>query len=202
MKNDLYKILDYYVPNVRCELNYNKDYELLISTVLSAQCTDKMVNRVTAILWSKYDLQSLATADINDIKNIIKPCGSYTKKAFYIINIAGSLLNDFKGIVPNNRVYLESLPGVGRKTCNVVLKQLFNVPCIPVDTHVERVCKRLNLANINDTPKIIEDKLMKLIPKEKWNRVSEQLLLFGRYHCKSINPECNDCLFKKYCNKK
>ncbi len=198
MTNDFYEILDYYVPVVKCELEYNKDYELLIATVLSAQCTDKRVNVVTKDLFSKYDIFSLKDASNKEIEHIIRPCGSYTKKADYIINIAKSLVENYNGVVPNNRKYLESLPGVGRKTANVVLKNLFNEPCIPVDTHVIRVTNRLGIVK-SDNPTAIEKVLMKKIPKEKWNRVSEQILLFGRYHCKSINPNCHDCLFKDRC---
>lgn len=201
MKNEFYDYLDKYVPKVKCELNYNKDYELLIATVLSAQCTDKRVNMVTKVLFDKYNLDDLSKESITNIEDIIKPCGSFHKKSVYLKTIATSLLNDYHGIVPNNRVYLESLQGVGRKTCNVVLKNIYNEPCIPVDTHVIRVSKRLGFANPNDDPLIIEKKLMKLIPKEKWNKVGEQLLLFGRYHCKSVNPLCQDCLFAKDCKK-
>lgn len=201
MKSSYYKYFDYYVPNVKCELEYNKDYELLLATVLSAQCTDKRVNLVTKELFSKYDIFSLAKSNIDDIVMIIKPCGSFTKKSKYLIDIAQKLVKDYNGVVPNNRDYLEKLPGVGRKTCNVVLKNLFGEECIPVDTHVIRVSKRLGFANENDNPDIIEQKLMNLIPKKKWNRVGEQILLFGRYHCRSINPDCNNCLFKKDCKR-
>ena len=199
MKNDFYEKLDYYVPVVKCELDYNKDYELLIATVLSAQCTDKRVNIVTKDLFKKYDIFSLKDATNMEIENIIRPCGSYTKKASYIINIAKSLVDDYKGIVPNNRSYLEALPGVGRKTANVVLKNLFNEPCIPVDTHVIRVTNRLGIVKNEEDPLKIEKFLMRKIPKEKWNRVSEQILLFGRYYCKSINPQCENCLFQNEC---
>ena len=199
MKNEIYNYLDYYIPNVKCELDFTKDYELLIATVLSAQCTDKRVNIVTKKLWTKYDIYSLANASTKDVEKIIKSCGSYTKKADYIIKIAKSLTAKYDGKVPNDRKYLESLPGVGRKTCNVVLKNIYNEPCIPVDTHVSRVTKRLGLAAINDNPEKIEMKLMKKIPKKKWNRVSEQILLFGRYRCKSINPMCEKCLFQSIC---
>lgn len=202
MKNDFYEKLDYYIPVVRCELNYSQDYELLIATVLSAQCTDKRVNEVTKVLFNKYDLNLLAEANISDVEKIIRSCGSYTKKAKYIVNIAKRLIEDYKGVVPNNREYIESLPGAGRKTCNVVLKNLYDVPCIPVDTHVIRVSKRLGLADKNDTPFMIESKLMKKIPENKWNRVGEQILLFGRYHCKSVKPECTNCLFRDVCKEK
>lgn len=202
MKSDFYKILDYYIPNPKCELDYNKDYELLIATVLSAQCTDKRVNLVTKDLFSKYDIFSLSKADKKDIEKIIKPCGSFVKKSEYIIEIAKSLVLNYQGKVPNDRTYLESLKGVGRKTCNVVLKNIYDVPCIPVDTHVNRVAVRLGLANEEDAPNVIEAKLMKEIPKEKWNKVGEQILLFGRYYCKSINPCCDDCKFKDRCKLK
>ena len=199
MKNDFYEKLDYYVPVVKCELDYNKDYELLIATVLSAQCTDKRVNIVTKDLFKKYDIFSLKDATNKEIENIIRPCGSYTKKASYIINIAKSLVENYNGIVPNNRSYLESLRGVGRKTANVVLKNLFNEPCIPVDTHVIRVTNRLGIVKNEEDPLKIEKVLMRKVSKEKWNRVSEQILLFGRYQCKSINPQCENCLFQNEC---
>lgn len=191
--------LDELFPDARCELLYNKDYELLIATVLSAQCTDKRVNMVTRELFSKYDLDSLAEAPLQEIEKIIHSVGSYTKKAYYIKSIAKDLILNYEGVVPNNREYLESLPGVGRKTCNVVLSNLYDVPAIAVDTHVDRVSKRLGLAESNDSVLMVEKKLMAYFPKNKWSRVHHQLVLFGRYKCKSISPECMDCKLKKYC---
>mgnify|MGYP004642848351 FL=1 len=202
MNKEIYDILDYYIPNPKCELDYNSPFELLIATILSAQCTDKRVNIVTKELFKKYDINSLANASKKDIEDIIRSCGSYSKKSEYIITVSKRLLKDYNGIVPNDRKYLESLPGVGRKTTNVVLKNIYNEPTIPVDTHVERVSKRLGFAGINDSVTIIEKKLMKKIPKDKWNRVSEQILLFGRYYCTSKNPKCLDCKFKNYCKYK
>lgn len=202
MNKEIYDILDYYIPNPKCELDYNSPFELLIATILSAQCTDKRVNIVTKELFKKYDINSLASASKKDIEDIIRSCGSYSKKSEYIITVSKRLLKDYNGIVPNDRKYLESLPGVGRKTTNVVLKNIYNEPTIPVDTHVERVSKRLGFAGINDSVTIIEKKLMKKIPKDKWNRVSEQILLFGRYYCTSKNPKCLDCKFKNYCKYK
>lgn len=202
MNKVIYDILDYYIPNPKCELDYNSPFELLIATILSAQCTDKRVNIVTKELFKKYDINSLANANKKDIEDIIRSCGSYSKKSEYIITVSKRLLKDYNGIVPNDRKYLESLPGVGRKTTNVVLKNIYNEPTIPVDTHVERVSKRLGFAGINDSVTIIEKKLMKKIPKDKWNRVSEQILLFGRYYCTSKNPKCLDCKFKNYCKYK
>ena len=198
--NDILDKLDIMFPNPKCELNYNKDYELLIATVLSAQCKDDRVNIVTRVLFKKYDIFSLAKASKSDIEKIIFSLGNYRKKSIYIINIAKSLVNNYNGIVPNNRTYLESLDGVGRKTANVVLSNLFDVPAIAVDTHVFRTSKRLNLANKNDSVLEVEKKLMKKIPKNKWAKTHHQLVLFGRYICKSKNPECDNCLLKEYCN--
>lgn len=196
---EIIKILDKYYKDARCELNYTKDYELLIATVLSAQCTDKRVNMVTKELFSKYDLKGLKIAPLKNIEDIIRPCGSYTKKAVYIKKIATKLLEDYQGKVPNNREYLESLPGVGRKTCNVVLANIYNIPAIAVDTHVSRVSIRLGLARKNDDVRTIEKKLMKKFPQDKWSRLHHQLVLFGRYNCTARNPKCNECLFKQNC---
>ena len=196
---DIIDILDKYYPEATCELNYTQDYELLIATVLSAQCTDKRVNMVTKELFKKYDLKGLKEADIHDIENIIRPCGSYTKKASYIKTIATKLIQDYNGIVPNNRSYLESLPGVGRKTCNVVLSNIYDVPAIAVDTHVARVSIRLGLAKEVDDVSIIEQKLMKKFPQNKWSRLHHQLVLFGRYNCTARSPKCSSCLFKEKC---
>lgn len=200
--NYLIEELDKLYPDARCELNYIKDYELLIATVLSAQCTDKRVNSVTSILFSKYDINSLSIENEKEIEKIIKPCGSQSKKAYYIKTIAEKLVKDYEGRVPNNREYLESLPGIGRKTCNVVLSNLYDVPAIAVDTHVSRVAIRLGLARKNDNVLTIEKKLMKKLPKEKWSRLHHQLVLFGRYKCKAIKPICKECPFINTCKEK
>ena len=195
--------LDYLFPNPRCELNYNLDYELLIAVMLSAQTTDKRVNMVTSILFDKYpSLEDLECADIEDIKSIIKPIGTFNKKAENIKMIASSLINDYNGVVPNNREYLESLPGVGRKTTNVVLANLFNEPLIAVDTHVKRVSVRLGLAKDSDDVFVIEKKLMRKFPEDKLANLHHQLVLFGRYHCKAINPDCANCKLKDICRRK
>lgn len=198
--NEILEYLDKIILNPICELNYTKDYELLIATVLSAQCTDKRVNEVTQVLFKKYDtLEKLKAARLEDIKNIIRPCGSFNKKSQYILTIANKLYHEKNGIVPNDFEYLITLPGVGRKTINVVLAELYNVPTIAVDTHVERVSKRLNIVKSSDDVIKIEKKLMKKLPKENWNKINHQLVLFGRYYCKSIKPECTNCLLKKGC---
>ena len=203
MINNILEYLDEVFPNPKCELEYNKDYELLISIMLSAQTTDKTVNKVTKVLFDKYPtLEDLSKADINDIENIIRELGSFRKKSIYIKNIALSLLENWQGFVPNDREYLESLSGVGRKTVNVFLGIIYNEPTIAVDTHVERVSKRLNLAKENDSVLEVEYKLMKKIPKEKWNRTHHQMVLFGRYKCKKIKPECSECKLKDICKKR
>ena len=190
--------LDKLIPNPRCELEYTKDYELLIATVLSAQTTDKRVNMVTKELF-KYSLEDLSNLDLKTIEDIIRPIGTYTRKAIYVKEIANRLLTDEKGIVPNNREYLETLPGVGRKVANVVLSNHFNEPCTAVDTHVNRVAKRLGFAEENDDVFEVEKKLMKIFPKDKWSRLHHQLVLFGRYTCKSKNPMCKECPFINKC---
>ena len=195
--------LDELYPNPRCELNYTKDYELLLAVMLSAQTTDKRVNQVTSVLFQKYPtLQALEQADIKDIEQIIKPIGTYTKKAKNVHEIATHLLKEQNGIVPNDREYLETLSGVGRKTTNVVLSNLYDAKCIAVDTHVARVSVRLGLARKNDDVRTIENKLTKKFPKESLGRLHHQLVLFGRYHCKARNPECESCKLYDICKSK
>ena len=200
MINQVLEYLEKLYPNAICELEYNKDYELLLAIVMSAQTTDKRVNEVNKKLFKKYNsIKKIASADIKDIEEIIKPIGTYKKKSIYIKEISRRLLNENLTKIPNDRKYIESLPGVGRKTTNVFLSVIYNVPTIAVDTHVERVSKRLSLANDKDTVIEVEKKLMKKIPKEKWSKVHHQLVFFGRYKCKSIKPSCTDCELKNYC---
>ena len=199
--NEIINYLDELIPNPKCELNYNKDYELLIATMLSAQTTDKRVNEVTEVLFKKYpNLESLRKADINDIINIIKPIGTYNKKAKNIIDIANKL-KEKNDIVPNDREFLESLPGVGRKTTNVVLSNIYNIPCIAVDTHVHRVSIRLGIAKKNDDVYTTEKKLSKKFKDYDLCRLHHQLVLFGRYYCKAITPKCENCKLKNICKK-
>ncbi len=199
---DILNYLNEVVPNPVCELNYNKDYELLIAVMLSAQTKDARVNKVTKVLFSKYDsLEKLKNASIKDIENIIKELGNYHKKAEGVINIAKILDEKYDGKVVNNREILESLPMVGRKTTNVVLSELFNEPTIAVDTHVERVSKRLGIAKKDDDVLKVEEKLKRNFDKDIWGRLHKQLVLFGRYHCTSRNPSCDNCKLKKYCKK-
>ena len=194
--------LDKIIPNPKCELEYDKDYELLIATMLSAQTTDKRVNMVTRILFKKYpSLEALNEASLDDLIEIIKPVGTFNKKAINIKMIVKDLLEKSEGKVPNDRIFLESLSGVGRKTANVVLSNLFDEDCIAVDTHVSRVSKRLGIANEEDGVYEIEDKLNKFFRGKKLRRIHHQLVLFGRYNCKAIKPMCENCGLKKYCKK-
>ena len=202
MINQFNEKLDIMFPDPKCELYYNRDYELLIATVLSAQCTDKRVNEVTSVLFSNYDIYGLSKAEKKDIERIIRSVGTSSKKSDYIIKIAQSLVDNYNGVVPNDREYLESLPGVGRKTANVVLSNLFDVPAIAVDTHVERVSKRLKLVRKNAKVFDVEKKLMKIIPIELWSNTHHQMVLFGRYICKAKKPECDKCLFYEDCSSK
>jgi endonuclease-3 len=202
-KEKIFNYLDELITNPVCELEFSKDYELLIAVMLSAQTTDKRVNMVTKVLFGKYPtLEELSMANLEDIKTIIKSLGTYSKKASNIIIICNRLLNESAGKVPNNRDFLESLPGVGRKTTNVVLGILYNVPCIAVDTHVARVAVRLGLAKQGDSVYTIEQKLTKKIPKDYMIRIHHQLLLFGRYYCKAVKPECQNCKLYDICKEK
>ena len=203
MNREIFEYLDKLYPNPKCELNYNSDYELLIATVLSAQTTDKRVNMVTNVLFNKYNsIKSLSEADITDIENIIRPIGTFRKKSIYINEITKKLYSDGYDYIPNDRKYIESLPGVGHKTANVFLSNIYNEAAIAVDTHVARVSKRLKLVKDTDSVNIIEKKLMKKVPRDRWSKTHHQLVLFGRYKCKAINPICDDCLIKEYCGYK
>lgn len=195
--NRIFDYLDELYPNPKCELEFNNEFELLVATMLSAQTTDKKVNIVMKELFSKYNSETLKNANVKDIENILKPLGMSNKKARYLIDIA----NKYNGHILNDRDKLMEYSGVGRKVANIVLLELYNEPYMPVDTHVERVSKRLGLANKNDNVLTIEKKLYKLIPKDKIKRLHYQLVLFGRYHCKSINPNCNICKLKDICKK-
>ncbi len=186
--------LDRLIPNPKCPLEYSKDYELLMAVMLSAQSTDDRVNSVTKELF-KFDLNDLADLDPSIIEEIIKPVGTQKRKTEYIKKIASSLLKDHDGHVPNDRDYIEKLPGVGHKTCNVVLSELYGVPSLAVDTHVTRVSKRLDLAEETDDVLEIERKLCEFFPRESWSKIHVQLVLFGRYTCKANNPLCESCPF-------
>lgn len=200
MMSRIEEYLDLLFPNPKCELIYNNDYELLIAIMLSAQSTDKRVNMVTPIIFNKYpSLETLKRANLSDLETIIRPVGSFRKKAFYTREIARLLVDECNGIVPTDRKILEKFPGVGRKTINVFLSEYYDVPAIAVDTHVERVSKRLKLAYKNDDVLKIEKKLMKKFDKSVWSKRHLQLVLFGRYHCKAVKPNCSNCAIRDIC---
>lgn len=201
-EKEILNYLNEIIPNPVCELNYNKDYELLLAVMLSAQTKDARVNKVTKVLFNKYDsLKKLKEANIKDIESIIKELGSYHKKSEAVINIAKILDEKYNGKVVNNRKVLENLPMVGRKTTNVVLSELFNEPTIAVDTHVERVSKRLGLVKKDDDVIKIEEKLKRKFDKNIWSKLHKQFVLFGRYYCTSKKPSCNKCKLQIYCKK-
>ena len=193
--------LDSLFEDPKCELNYTKDYELVLSVMLSAQTTDKGVNRVTSKLYKEYDtLEKLNTLSIKEIEDYIRSIGFYRVKSVNFKKIVEKLLEI--GYVPNDRKFLESLPGVGRKTASVVLAHLFNEPSFAVDTHVFRVSKRLGITKEKDDVLVTEKKLKKYFNKDEWNRVNSQFVLFGRYYCTSQNPKCENCKLKSICKKR
>lgn len=192
--------LDEMFPNPKPELIFHSDYELLLAVMLSAQTTDKRVNTVTAVMFNKYpNLEKLKDAEIKDLENIIHPLGSFRKKAQYTKEIAKIIVEEYNGIVPTDKDILTTLPGIGRKTANVFLSEFYGYPAIAVDTHVERVSKRLKMAYLKDDVYKVEKKLERKFPKEEWSKRHLQLVLFGRYHCKAIKPNCSNCKLKDIC---
>ena len=197
----IYSNLEKLFPQARCELEYQTEFQLLIAVVLSAQTTDKSVNKVTRVLFKQYpDCYSLAKADINDVISIIKNIGLYQTKAKNILSIDDQISNQYGGVLPKEFDKLTSLKGVGRKTANVVLAELYGYKGFGVDTHVNRVSKRLNIADENDSVETVEKKLCQLFDSNYWHRLHHLFIFFGRYKCKSRNPECNDCPFTNMCN--
>ncbi len=200
--NLIIEYLNELFPNPKCELNYNSDYELLIAIVLSAQTTDKNVNKATSVIFKKYNsLEKLSSASVDELYSILRPIG-FKKKSEYVKEISTILLSEYNGVVPDKKELLIKLPGVGGKTANVFLSEYYNYPYIAVDTHVERVSKRLGLAYLKDNVVQVENKLMKKFPKDIWAKLHLQLVLFGRYHCKAIKPECSNCKLRDICREK
>lgn len=186
-------------PEPACALVFATPFQLLVATILSAQCTDKQVNKVTPALFEKYpDAEAMAKADIEDIENIIHSTGFYKNKAKNIINAARGLVEKFGGVVPSNMEDLTSLAGVGRKTANVVLGNAFDIPGMVVDTHVKRITNRMGLTK-NQDPEKIEQDLMKIIPEKQWTLFSHRLVLFGRSVCDAKKPDCANCKVKNVC---
>ena len=203
ISNEILDILEQLIPNPLCELNFNNLFELVCAVSLSAQTTDKRVNEITPKLFQKYsDPISLSNAIQAEVYEIIKPLGFANSKSLNLINMSKMLIEKYNGIVPDSLEDLEKLPGVGRKTANVILAVGFNIPAFPVDTHLIRMSHRLGYAKKTDTVLEIEKKYTKYINKDYWNKAHHLLLLFGRYHCKAINPKCDGCKLIKYCKAK
>ena len=195
--------LDEKFPNVGCELNYNKDYELAIAVMLSAQTTDVSVNKVTKVLFSNYPtLGELANAKIEDIETIIKSIGLYKNKAKHVLEIAQYLVHNCGGVLPSDKDELQKMPGIGNKTAGVIRAEIFKIPDLPVDTHILRITKRLGLTDQKDDAYQTELKLKKLFPKERWILTHHQLIHFGRYFCTARNPQCQNCKLCSICSKK
>ena len=195
----IYRILSKNYPNVRCELDYKNPYQLLVATVLSAQCTDKRVNQTTPALFKKYNsIKKMAAADLKDLQRLVKSTGFYRAKAKNIKLLSHRILTDFNGKVPSTIEDLVTLPGVGRKTANVVLGHGFNIPGITVDTHFGRLSRRFGWSDKKDPVKV-ELEVGKLIPEKEWTNLSQRLIWHGRRVCHSRKPACGACVLAKLC---
>ncbi len=198
---DLLNTLRSIIKDPVCELNYSNVFELLIAVMLSAQCTDKRVNMVTPTLFAKYPTcETLADADISDVESIIHSCGTYRVKAKNIVQTSRVIAEKYNGVVPDDIDVLITLPGVGRKTASVVLSVGYNIPAMPVDTHILRVSNRLGIAS-SDEPRVVEEQLRSMYPREHWIELHHLMLLFGRYHCKAIAYKCDGCVMQQLCKK-
>ncbi|AJS58115.1 endonuclease III [Paenibacillus sp. IHBB 10380] len=187
-------------PDAHCELKHGNAFELTIAVLLSAQCTDEMVNKVTKDLFQKYrSPKDYVDVPLEELEQDIRRIGLFRNKAKHIQNLCRILIEQYDGELPHGHDQLVLLPGVGRKTANVVVSNAFGVPAIAVDTHVERVSKRLGLAGWKDSLLEVEKKLMKRIPREDWTDTHHRLIFFGRYHCKSQNPQCQVCPLLDVC---
>ena len=186
--------MDEMYPDAHCELVHDNPFELTIATLLSAQCTDVLVNKVTKNLFQKYKTpQDYLNVSLEELQEDIRSIGLYRNKAKNIQLLCARLLNEYGGQVPATREELVTLPGVGRKTANVVLSVAFDIPAMAVDTHVERVTKRLGLCRWKDSVIEVEETIMKKTPIDRWSRAHHQIIFFGRYHCKAQNPGCGKC---------
>jgi endonuclease III len=197
---EVLELLDeHYETEDVCYLNYKEPWQLLIATMLSAQCTDDRVNIVTKSLFENYKtIESFATADLYEMEEAVKSTGFYHNKAKNIILTTTRLLEEFDGVLPYSIEDLTTFAGVGRKTANVVRGHIFNIPSVVVDTHVKRISNKLGLAKSTDPVKI-EFELMKKLPKEHWIKYNTQVIAHGRKICKARNPNCAKCVFIKQC---
>lgn len=187
-------------PDAHCELNHRNPFELTVAVLLSAQCTDETVNKVTATLFEKYTKpEDYLNVPLEELENDIRRIGLFRNKAANIQKLCRILIDKYDGEVPESHEGLTELPGVGRKTANVVMSNAFGVPAIAVDTHVERVSKRLGVAKPDDSVLEVEKKLMKLVPRDEWTLTHHRIIFFGRYHCKAQNPKCEVCPLLDVC---
>jgi endonuclease-3 len=187
-------------PDAHCELNHSNPFELVIAVALSAQCTDALVNKVTKNLFQKYKTpEDYLSVPLEELQEDIRSIGLYRNKAKNIQKLCAMLIEKYNGEVPNDRDELMKLPGVGRKTANVVVSVAFGVPAIAVDTHVERVSKRLGICKWKDSVLEVEKTLMQKVPKEEWSITHHRMIFFGRYHCKAQNPQCEICPLQLLC---
>lgn len=197
---EMISVIDEMFPDAEAELNYTNPFELTIAVLLSAQTTDVGVNRVTKDLFQRFKTpEDYLSVDVTEIESYIKTIGLYRNKAKNIQKLCRDLIDKFDGKIPENYDDLISLAGVGRKTANVVLSVAFGEPRIAVDTHVERISKRLGIARYKDSPLEVEETLMRKIPKERWSKTHHQLIFFGRYHCLARNPKCHECPLLDQC---
>jgi len=195
----IYRQLSKSYPNVRCELDYKNAFQLLVATVLSAQCTDKRVNQTTPALFKKYpNPQKMAKADLKDIQNLVKSTGFFRAKAINIKGLSNKIMEEFDGKVPSNLEDLITLPGVGRKTANVVLGHAFGIPGITVDTHFGRLSRRFGWSKQNNPVKV-EFEVGELIPEKEWTNLSQRMIWHGRRVCHSRKPACGACALAKLC---
>jgi endonuclease-3 len=198
--NTLINELEQLFPDAKCELTYRNIYELSVAVILSAQTSDVSVNKVTPFLFTTYPtINDLANAKYENVFDIISPLGLAKRKAEYIIKFAKTVLDKYQGIVPNTIEELITIPGIGRKTANVIISEGYGLPGLAVDVHVTRVSKRLGLASETATPDKIEVILKNYIPKELWHNMHHKLIFMGRYLCKSQKPDCYRCPFTKNC---
>ena len=196
----IYQEISKLYPEAKCELNYRKDYELLIAIMLSAQTTDISVNKVTDSLFKNYhSINDFANANLDDLQNDIKRIGLFRNKSKNLKRLSEILVEEHNSVVPNSQEDLEKLPGVGRKTANVFLAEFYHIPRIAVDTHVSRVSIRLDFAKENDTPEKIEAKLKIIFDESIWIDLHHKFIFFGRYFCKAKKPNCVNCPIIKYC---
>ena len=197
--NAMYRVLTKTYPDVKCELDFKNPLQLLVATVLSAQCTDKRVNAVTPALFKRYkNVQAFAGADMRELQNLIKSTGFFRAKAKSIKGLATKIVTEYDGVVPDTLEELVTLPGVGRKTANVVLGHAFDTPGLTVDTHFGRLVRRFGWTKETDPVKV-EFAVMDLIPRKEWTNLSQRLIWHGRRVCHSRKPACAACPLAKLC---